>query len=86
MEHFEGKGTLKVVLVAFKMQGFKQQKTAFHCMFMKKLSKSFGLLVLLSFYSHVIVRVQAIEDHRNRFIVRVQTCGPSRDRRPWVET
>ena len=29
------------------------------------------------------MRVQAIEDPHNQFIVRVQTCGPSRDRRLW---
>ena len=35
--HFEGEGKL---LVAFKMHGFKQQKTAFPYIFMKKFSKS----------------------------------------------
>jgi len=35
--HFEGEETL---LVAFKMHGFKQQKTAFPYIFMKKFSKS----------------------------------------------
>jgi len=35
--HFEGEGTL---LVAFKMHGFEQQKTAFSCIFMMKFSKS----------------------------------------------
>jgi len=36
----------------------------------------------LSFCSRIIVRVQAIENPHNHFIVRVRTCGPSRDRRP----
>jgi len=36
--HFEGEGTL---LVAFKMHGFKQQKTAFlYIFYEKKISKS----------------------------------------------
>ena len=31
--------------------------------------------------SQIIVRVQAIENPHNQIIVRVRTCGPSRDRR-----
>ena len=30
------------------------------------------------------MRVQAIEDPHNQIIVRVRTCGPSRDRRLWL--
>jgi len=33
------------------------------------------------YVSQIIVRVQAIEDPHNQIIVRVRTCGPSRDRR-----
>ena len=38
------------------------------------------LLVAFLYVSQIIVRVQAIEDPHNQIIVRVRTCGPSRDR------
>ena len=50
------------------MHRLKHQNTAFLYVFMNK-------------FSNIIVRVQAIEDPHNQIIVRVWTCGPSRDRR-----
>ena len=61
------------------VHGFKQQKTAFLYIFYEEIFHQ--ELNLLSFCSHINVRVQAIEDPHNQFIVRVRTCGPSRDRR-----
>jgi len=43
---------------------------------MKKFSKSFGSLILLSFCDHIIARVQAIQETHNQFIVRVLTADP----------
>ena len=50
------------------MHGLKHPKSAFLYVVMKKFSK-------------IIVKIQAIENLHNQIIVRVRTCGLSRDRR-----
>jgi len=66
-----------MLLVAFKMHGFKQHKTDFPYIFFEEIFQELtsGSVTLLSFCSHIIVRVQATGGPHNQFIVRVQATG-----------